>query len=157
MQARTLVVRSRGSCFNQMFSTPLSVFVCTYIYYSCFHFYTTWTHTECIFVCVWICIPLLKRLHVLWHSDPLCDFCHFKHPLLQRSVTEHLPYSNLLMSDPPERGEMRSRRRRKISWVFIFSFRGATCAVLRDVKRSPSAEVCTWLWLALQSQCRQKK
>ena len=66
-------------------------------------------------ICVCVC------LHSLIHSDPLCDFCHFKHPLLQCSVTEHLLYSDLLMSDPPERGGMRSRRRRRISWVSIFS------------------------------------
>lgn len=68
-----------------------------------------------------VTIPLFTRPHMQRHSDPLCDFCHFKHPLLQCSVTEHLPYGDLLMSDPPERGGTRSRRRRRISWVFIFS------------------------------------
>lgn len=74
----------------------------------------TCAHSRRMHVCVCVCITPI-------HSDPLCDFCHFKHPLLQRSVTEHLLYSTLLMSDPPERGGMGSRRRRRISWVFIFS------------------------------------
>lgn len=114
----TLVVRSTGTCSKQMFATPLSVFVFFCIQHSCV---SLLQYPRCMHICVCLHFTIQAPIqYVQRHSDPLCDFCHFKHPLLQCSVTEHLLYSNVLMSEPPERGEMRSRRRR-ISWVFIFS------------------------------------
>lgn len=106
-----LLVKSAGTCSEQLFTTTLMC-LCVHLraIVWCFLLRTHRTH-----ICVCVCIPGFT------HPDPLCGFCHFKHPLLQCSVTKHLLYSNLLMSDPPERGGIKSSGRRRISWVFIFS------------------------------------
>lgn len=50
--------------------------------------------------------PILACICLPWsiRSAPLCDFCHFKHPL-HCFVSEHLLYNRLLMNDLPERNQ----------------------------------------------------
>lgn len=92
------------------------------------HAFSLRVYAECIFfVCVF------TPFHVELHSDPLCDFCHFKHPLSQCSVTEHLLCGNLLMSDPPERGRNKEQEE-DFTGFFSVLFRCFTSAVLRNCK-----------------------
>lgn len=129
---RNLVVRSTGICSERSMCSLLPrVCLCALTYsIVVFPFYGI--------ISMRICICLHSAIHApIWrmprHSDPLRDFCHFKHPLLQRSVTEHLLYSDLLMSETTRerRNEEQKEEKNFMGLLFFLLQRCHLCCVKR--------------------------
>lgn len=77
-------------------------------------------------------------------SSVLCD----RTPAVQQSFNERSTW---------ERRNEEQEDKKDLMGLFFPPFSSATCAILRDVKRCPSADVRFWLWLALQSHRRHKE
>lgn len=138
-KTKSLLVRSAGTCSKQMFA-PSPECVCVLLH-PVFP-YVLVIHAECMFVCVRVLRPPPPFIQIHFVISATSSTL-----LLQRSVTEHLLYSDLLMSDPPERGGDEEAgggeegfRGSLFIYLFLLLFTAATCAVLRDVKRRPRAE-----------------
>lgn len=113
-KTKSLLVRSAGTCSKQMFA-PSPECVCVLLH-PVFP-YVLVIHAECMFVCVCVLRPPPPI-----HSDPLCDFCHFKHPspstLCDRTPAVQRSFNERSTWERRRRGS--GRRRRRISWVFIY-------------------------------------
>lgn len=95
-RTKSLLVRSAGTCSKQMFA-PSPECVCVLLY-PVFPYVWLFTPNACLCARVF-CVPPPPFIPIHFVISATSSTL-----LLQRSVTEHLLYSDLLMSDPPERG-----------------------------------------------------